>query len=105
MPPIFQAQFLHEKATLPSPFQWIYFLAYLVRKCKNCGGKMERSERHAEQSEKRKEYLKLLKKLLDMKLHNEFENTREDKLADLRRDINLDLDALKKELIEKMAGN
>ena len=57
-----------------------------------------------EYGEKRKEYFKLLKKLLEIKLHNEFEKTREDKLADLRRDINLDLDALKKDLIAKMAG-
>ena len=95
-----QAQFLREKTTFPSPFQWIYYLAYLVHQYK-----MEKSEGVAEQKQnKRKEYLKLLKKLLDMKLHNEFENTREDKLADLRRDINLDLDAMKKELIAKMAG-
>ena len=57
---------------------------------------MKKSEALAEQKQnKRKDYLKLLKKLLDIKLHNKFENTREDKLADLR--INL-------ELIEKMAG-
>ena len=66
---------------------------------------MEKSEALAEQKQnKRKDYLKLLKKLLDIKLHNKFENTRVEKLADPRRDINLDLDALKKELIEKMAG-
>ena len=65
---------------------------------------MERSERLAEQREKRKEYLQLLKKLLEIKLHDDFENTSEDKLADLRKDINLDMEALKKELIAKMAG-
>ena len=95
-----QAQFLREKTTFPSPFQWIYYLAYFDHQYK-----MEKSEGLAEQKQKkRKEYLKLLKKLLDMKLHNEFENTREDKLADLRKDINLDMEALKKELIAKMAG-
>ena len=66
---------------------------------------MKKSEALAEQKQnKRKDYLKLLKKLLDIKLHNKFENTRVEKLADPRRDINLDQDALKKELIEKMAG-
>ena len=65
---------------------------------------MERSERHAELSEKRRGYLKLLKKLLDIKLRNEFENSREDKLADLRRDIQLDLKAMKEQLIAEMAG-
>ena len=64
---------------------------------------MEKTAGLVDQTDKRKEYLKLLKKLLDIKLHNEFDNTREDKLADLRRDINLDLEALKKELIAKMA--
>ena len=65
---------------------------------------MDRSQKLAEQSPKRKKYLKLLKKLLDIKLHLELENTSEDKLADLRKDINLDMEALKKELIAKMAG-
>ena len=95
-----QAQFLREKTALPSPFQWIYYIAYFVRqwKMEKSGGLVE------ERMHKRKEYLKLLKKLLEIKLHNDFEKTREDKLADLRRDINLDLDALKKDLIAKMAG-
>jgi len=100
----YQAQFLRGKTTFPSPFQWFYYLAALVHKCKTCGDKLDRSQKLAEQSKKRKEYLKLLKKLLDIKLHTELENTSEDKLADLRKDINLDMEALKKELLAKMAG-
>jgi hypothetical protein len=98
----YQAQFLDEKATFPSPFQWIVFLAYLVRKCKNCGGGVEKSKRMVEQGEKRREYLKLLKKLLEIKLHNEFEKTSEDKQADLRKDIQLDLKAMKEELLAQL---
>ena len=93
---------MDEKATFPSPFQWIVFLAYLVRKCKNCGGGVEKSKRMVEQGEKRREYLKLLKKLLEIKLHNEFEKTSEDKQADLRKDIQLDLKAMKEELLAQL---
>ena len=96
---------MREKTTFPSPFQWFFYLAYFVHKCKACrDGTKERNQKLAEQSPKRKKYLKLLKKLLDIKLHVELENTSEDKLADLRKDINLDMEALKKELIAKMAG-
>ena len=93
-----QAQFLREKTTFPSPFQWIYYLAYFVHQYK-----MEKSEGVAEQKQnKRKEYLKLLKKLLLIKLHNEFEKTSEDKQADLRKDIKLDLKAMKEELLAQL---
>ena len=97
---------MSEKATFPSPFQWIVFLAYLVHKCKNCGGDVEKIKRIAEQSEKRKQYLWLLKKLLEIKLHNEFEKTSEDKQEALRKDIQHDLDsrleAMKEELIAQL---
>ena len=89
------------KATFPSPFQWIVFLAYLVRKCKNCGGSVEKSKRILEQGEKRR-YFNLLKKLLEIKLHNEFENSSEDKMDDLRKDIQLDLKAMKEELLAQL---
>ena len=98
-----QAQFLDDKATFPSPFQWIVFLAYLVRKCKNVGDNVEKSKRTVkQQGEKRREYFKLLKKLLLIKLHNEFEKTSEDKQADLRKDIKLDLKAMKEELLAQL---
>ena len=89
---------MREKTTFPSPFQWFFYLAYFVYKCR--APVEEKSQKLAE----RKKYLKLLKKLLDIKLHLELENTSEDKLADLRKDINLDMEALKKELIAKMSG-
>ena len=66
----FQAQFLREKTTFPSPFQWFLYLASFVHLCK-AGRKMEREQILAEQSSKRKKYLQLLKKLLDIKLHIE----------------------------------
>ena len=91
------------KTTFPSPFQWFYYLACFVHKCKSGFG-VDTERKFAEQREKRKEYLKLLKKLIEIKMHTDFENTSEDKLADLRKDINLDMEALKKELIAKMAG-
>ena len=93
---------MREKTTFPSPFQWFFYLACFVHYCRN--GTMDRDEKLAQQSPKRKNYLKLLKKLLEIKLHIDLENTSEDKLADLRKDINLDMEALKKELIAKMAG-
>jgi len=43
-----------------------------------------------------------LKKLLLIKLHNEFEKTSEDKQADLRKDIKLDLKAMKEELLAQL---
>jgi len=43
-----------------------------------------------------------LKKLLLIKLHNEFEKTSEDKQADLRKDIQLDLKAMKEELLAQL---
>ena len=65
---------------------------------------MDRSQKLAEQSPKRKKYIKLLKKLLEIKLHIDLENTSEDKLADLRKDINLDMVAMKKEINLDMAA-
>merc|ERR550532_4005105 len=102
----YQAQFLREKTTFPSPFQWIFYLARLVQWCKkSCGGAAtkEKNQKQQKRSTKRKEYLQLLKKLLDIKLHIELENTSEDKLADLRKDINHDMAGMKKDINHDMA--
>ena len=97
---------MREKTTFPSPFQWFFYLASFVHWCK-AGRKMEKEQKLAEQSPKRKKYLKLLKTLLDIKLHIELENTSEDKLADLRKDINhdvkRDMEALKKEIVRQIS--
>ena len=93
----FQGQFLKNKATFPTPFQTIYYFAYFVHKYKNG---QQRNQREAdEEKEKSKEYLKLLKKLIDIQQHNEFENTDEDKLADLRKDMKLDIEQMKIDII------
>ena len=55
-----------------------------------------------EQKEKSKEYLKLLKKLIDIQQHNEFENTDEDKFADLRKDMKLDIEQMKNDIIARL---
>ena len=88
---------MKNKATFPTPFQTIYYIAYFVHKYKNG---QQRNRREAdEEKEKSKEYLKLLKKLIDIQQHNEFENTDEDKLADLRKDMKLDIEQMKNDII------
>ena len=46
------------------------------------------------QKEKSKGYLKLLKNLIEIQQHNRLERTEEDKLADLRKDLKLDLEQM-----------
>ena len=84
----FQGQFLKEKATFPTPFQWIYYIAYFVRQCKTSSRKVE------SQKERSRGYLKLLKRLIEIGQHNKLESTEEDKLADLRKDMKLDLEQM-----------
>ena len=79
---------MKEKATFPTPFQWIYYIAYFVRQCKIHPRKVE------SQKEKSKGYLKLVKKLIEIEQHNKLESTEEDKLADLRKDMKLDLEQM-----------
>ena len=84
----FQGQFLKEKATFPTPFQWIYYVAYFVPQCKIRPRKVE------SQKERSRGYLKLLKRLIEIEQHNKLESTEEDKLADLRKDMKLDLEQM-----------
>ena len=93
----FQGQFLKSKATFPTPFQTIYYIAYFVYKCKN--GQQRNPRKVDKEKEKGKEYLKLLKKLIDIQQQNELENTDEEKLADLRKDMKLDIEQMKNEII------
>ena len=87
---------MKNKATFPTPFQTIYYIAYFVHKYKH----RQRMPREVkEEKEKSKEYLRLLKKLIDIQQHTEFENTDEDKLADLRKDMKLDLEQMKNDII------
>ena len=87
----FQGQFLKEKATFPTPFQWVYYIAYFIRQYKTKGTEERTSEK---QKEKSKEYLKLLKNLIEIQQHNKLESTDEDKLADLRKDMKLDMEQM-----------
>ena len=87
----FQGQFLKEKATFPAPFQWVYYIAYFIRQYKTKGTEERTSEK---QKEKSKEYLKLLKNLIEIQQHNKLESTDEDKLADLRKDMKLDMEQM-----------
>ena len=88
----FQGRFLKEKATFPTPFQWVYYIAYFIRQCKT-KGKEERISAE-KQKEKSKEYLKLLKNLIEIQQHNKLESTDEDRLADLRKDMKLDMEQM-----------
>ena len=95
----FQGQFLKNKATFPSPFQWVYYIAYFVRHCKqrtkNEETKAKKKETKAKkQKEKRREYLKLMKNLIGIQQHIKLENTDEDKFADLRKDLKLDIEQM-----------
>ena len=91
---------MKNKATFPTPFQTIYYIAYFVRRYKIRQPRMLRKV--DEQKEKSKEYLKLLKRLIDIQQHNEFENTDEDKLADLRKDMKLDIEQMKNDIIARL---
>ena len=88
---------MKSKATFPTPFQTIYYIAYFVYKCKN--GQQRNPRKVDKEKEKGKEYLKLLKKLIDIQQQNELENTDEEKLADLRKDMKLDIEQMKNEII------
>ena len=83
---ISQAQFLSPRAALPSPFTWVYYIARAVNRRK--GGGLELSE-EAVVEEKRK-YFQLLKKLALIKERKENEQTADEKIEDLRRDIRND---------------
>ena len=72
-----------DKAAFPSPFQWIYFISVCVSNCKS--GIREKKERD------KRTYFKLLKKLIQIMQHQEFEKNAEERLNDLRKDLNLDL--------------
>ena len=79
-----------DKATFPSPFQWLYYLAVGVFNRKN--GKLEKKERE------KKKYLQLLKKLILIMQHQEFEKSANERLNDLRKDLNLDLAKMREEI-------
>ena len=87
---VFQAQFLPDKAAFPSPFQWIYFISVCVFFFKH--GIKERKERE------KRTYFKLLKKLIQIMQHQEFEKSAEERLNDLRKDLNLDLAKMREQI-------
>ena len=87
----FQGQFLKNKATFPSPFQWVYYIAYFVRQSKIDRSKEKKAKK---QEEKRGNYLKLVKNLIEIQQHIKLENTDEDKFADLRKDLKLDIEQM-----------
>ena len=79
-----------DKAAFPSPFQWIYFISVCVFNCK--GGTREKIEGD------KKTYFKLLKKLIQIMQHQEFEKSAEERLNDLRKDLNLDLAKMREQI-------
>ena len=85
-----QAQFLPDKAAFPCGFQWIYFISVCVFNCK--GGIREKKQRD------KRTYFKLLKKLIQIMQHQEFEKSAEEQLNDLRKDLNLDLAKMREQI-------
>lgn len=82
---VYQAQFLPSRAAVPSPFTWVYYIARAVYRSK--GGSLE----PAKEVEEKKKYFRLLKKLILIKERKEHEQTADDKMEDLRRDLRNDL--------------
>ena len=87
---------MKEKATFPAPFRWIYCIAYFVHKWQK--GDEERRKK-TDRSEKRKDYLKLLKELIQIQQQSKLESSEEDKLADLRKDLILEMEKMKNEIL------
>jgi len=88
----YQAQFLLDKSTFPPPFQWIYYLASFVHRCK-------KSKVQVEKADRKMEYLRLLKKLIAIKQNKELEMTKEDSLRkDLKQDMKVELQDMKLEI-------
>jgi len=94
----YQGQFLKNKATFPSPFQWVYYIAYFVAKCKKCKIDRSKEKKEKKQEEKRGNYLKLMKNLIEIQQHIKLENTDKDKFADLRKDLKLDIEQIQQHI-------
>ena len=81
-----------EKSTFPPPFQWIYYVAKFVHWCKKESTKDQGEEPvDSKTREKKKKYLRLLKKLITIKQNKEVEMTKEDSFTDLRKDLKQDM--------------
>jgi len=100
----YQANFLRKKSTFPPPFQWIYYIARLVNRCKK--GSATKDDKKYDQEQKL-EYLKLLKELILTKQKNEFENSEEDNIEDLRahlkQDMAEEMQKMKLEIMDKLS--
>ena len=79
-----------DKATFPPPFQWIFYLSVLVFNYK--GGVRKKTERE------KRTYFKLLKKLIQIMQHQEFEKSAEERFNDLRKDLNVDLAKIREQI-------
>jgi hypothetical protein len=89
----YQAQFLVDKSTFPPPFQWIYYFASLVHRCKKS------TRVQVEKADSKLKYLRLLKKLITIKQNKELEMTKEDSLRkDLKQDMKQEIQDMKLEI-------
>ena len=95
---------MRKKSTFPPPFQWIYYIARLVNRCKK--GSAAKDDKKYDQEQKL-EYLKLLKELILTKQKNEFENSEEDNIEDLRahlkQDMAEEMQKMKAEIMDKLS--
>ena len=100
---IVQANFLRKKSTFPPPFQWIYYIALLVDRCKRGSAK---DDKKCDKKQKIV-YLELLKELILTKQKNEFENSEEDNREDLRahlkQDMAEEMQKMKAEIMDKLS--
>ena len=78
------AKFLSNRAAMPPPFTWVYYLAYFVRWCKMHAVNNVEMNRMCQ---KKKKYFDLLRKLVSMKLQLDKEDSCEDEFDDLRQDF------------------
>ena len=94
---------MRKKSTFPPPFQWIYYIALLVNRCKKGSAK---DDKKCDKKQKIR-YLELLKELILTKQKNEFENSEEDNIEDLRahlkQDMAEEMQKMKAEIMEQLS--
>ena len=92
-------EFLTPKAALPAPFNLFYYPArwfWLCRKCSHI------DKLTPDINQKRKEYVDLLDRLINCKMHFEYEDSVQDDFNGLRKDVKNMIDSKHSDVIKKM---
>ena len=74
---------------MPSPFQWLYYIARFIYHSK--GNRKKNTNEN-------KTYFRLLKKLVQMNQGQAYEKSQEDDIADLRTDIQYDMAKMREQI-------